>query len=339
MSNAAKDGGLQAGIEAGHAMAEFWHAAGTAALQAQQDAARAFAGFFTLGARPGAEPADAAPLSTPGAHAGRPLSDLMQSASALHEKLLAAFMAAVSSGNAGVEAGWRAMTEPNAWLTGAMGFGATGLEAMQGPAAYLAEGPMFADLWTAERQQAAVTKAWLDMSRCRLEHGAIVLAAWIRAGQIFLGEMTAKARVDQHPPAGRALLTLWTETANRELLETQRSEPFLRTQAALMRASTELKLAQREVVEAWANQFGLPTRTELDDVHRTVTTLRRELRLLQRQLRMPTAGQADPARVHPAYPPEPREPVAPVATRRGINGHKPRSSSKQVRPGQGSQRP
>ena len=79
------------------------------------------------------------------------------------------------------------------------------------------------------------------------------------------------------------MLALWTETTNRVLLATQRSEPFLKTQAAMIRAGTELRLAQQQVAERWAESFGLPTRTEIDDVHRTLTELRRELRALKRQ--------------------------------------------------------
>jgi hypothetical protein len=96
----------------------------------------------------------------------------------------------------------------------------------------------------------------------------------------------------------KAALVLWTETANQVLLETQRSEPFLQTQAAMIRATTELRLAPQELVEHFGKQYGFPTRTELDDVHRTVTELRRELRAMRReQRRCPTAtcpGEADP---------------------------------------------
>ncbi|HEX2725487.1 MAG TPA: poly(R)-hydroxyalkanoic acid synthase subunit PhaE, partial [Beijerinckiaceae bacterium] len=37
--------------------------------------------------------------------------------------------------------------------------------------------------------------------------------------------------------------------------------------------------------ESYGEMFGHPTRAELDDVHKTVTELRRELRALKRQMR------------------------------------------------------
>ena len=39
------------------------------------------------------------------------------------------------------------------------------------------------------------------------------------------------------------------------------------------KASSELRLAQQELAAFYSEMFGYPTRTELDDVHRTVTEL------------------------------------------------------------------
>jgi hypothetical protein len=100
---------------------------------------------------------------------------------------------------------------------------------------------------------------------------------------------------------------LWTETANRVLLEMQRSEAFLEVQALMIRASTELRIAQHDLVEFYGERYGFPTRRELDDVHKTVTELRRELRALRRA----SAGRAAPAPVEPV----PAKPV-PRTTRR-----------------------
>ena len=87
------------------------------------------------------------------------------------------------------------------------------------------------------------------------------------------------------------MLALWVETANTTLLETQRSEAFLKTQRETLKASTDLRLAQRELAEYYSEMFGYPTRAELDDVHKTVTELRRELRALKRERRAETPAR------------------------------------------------
>ena len=103
------------------------------------------------------------------------------------------------------------------------------------------------------------------------------------------------AKPDDTVRGADATLHLWTETANRVLLEMQRSEAFLEAQARMIRASTELRMAQHDLVEFYGERYGFPTRRELDDVHKTVTELRRELRALRRA----SASQAAPASVEP----------------------------------------
>jgi polyhydroxyalkanoate synthase subunit PhaE len=86
------------------------------------------------------------------------------------------------------------------------------------------------------------------------------------------------------------VVALWVETANTTLLETQRSEPYLNSQREVLKASTDLRLAQQEMAAFYSEIFGYPTREEMDDVHRTVTELRRELRALQRANRGTKTG-------------------------------------------------
>ena len=62
----------------------------------------------------------------------------------------------------------------------------------------------------------------------------------------------------------------------------------------MLKASTDLRLAQRELAEYYSEMFGYPTRAELDDVHKTVTELRRELRALKRERRQAAAAPARP---------------------------------------------
>jgi hypothetical protein len=159
----------------------------------------------------------------------------------------------------------------------------------------MAEGPRLADLWNAERRLGAVFTAWVALRRRSLEHQTIMLDGWTRATGAFAKLLNERADRGEAPLASwRELLALWTETANETLLELQSSEAFLQRQRELLKASTDLRLAQREVAEFYSEMFGYPTRAELDDVHRTVTELRRELRAMKRRekSRKPASLQA-----------------------------------------------
>jgi class III poly(R)-hydroxyalkanoic acid synthase PhaE subunit len=149
----------------------------------------------------------------------------------------------------------------------------------------LSEGPRLADLWDVERKFLAVFNAWVAVRRRSLEHNTVMLDAWMRAAGAFAKRLNDMSETGQKIETPREMLTSWIETANEIMLETQRSDAFLTTQRESLKASTDLRLAQQEVAEYYSEMFGYPSRAELDDVHKTVTELRRELRALKREMR------------------------------------------------------
>ena len=277
------------------ALAELWTMGGKAFLSMQENTARAFADSVNT-AMKAAMPGAAAPtlpavpdLSGETADLTRATQSMMElwsAATALAASIAARFPTALApAGEAErgldplIATTFQKMLDPRAWLAG------TG--EIDEFLSRMAEGPRFADLWDVERRYAKVFQAWMVMRRRSLEHNAVTLEAWLRAARRYAEQLGKDGKPETD---SKGLLDRWIEVANRELIETQRSEPYLRTQVALIRASTDLKVAQSELAEYYGERLGIPTRTELDDVHRTVTELRREVRSLRRQLEERTLG-------------------------------------------------
>jgi polyhydroxyalkanoate synthase subunit PhaE len=175
--------------------------------------------------------------------------------------------------------------DPNAWFQGTEGMGAA-LDRW-------AQGPRLADMWNTERQMLNLFNAWTALRRKSIEHNTVMLQAWLRAAGAFAKMLNEKADRNEALGSWRELVALWVDTANTVLLETQRSEPYLKSQRELLNASTELRLAQQQLAEFYSEMFGYPTRAELDDVHKALTELRREVRALERAARVCNAGQSE----------------------------------------------
>ena len=73
------------------------------------------------------------------------------------------------------------------------------------------------------------------------------------------------------------------DIANQTLVETHRSAEFLTAQRDLLRAGMDFLLAERRLFEQLVEPAGLPTRTEIDEVHRSVWELKRRIRELERR--------------------------------------------------------
>ena len=151
----------------------------------------------------------------------------------------------------------------------------------------LSEGPKFADIGQMEGKFAALMKAWAELRTASIEHQTHVLEAWTKAAGEFVHKLN-EAMSKGTPLRSRSeIVGLWVDIANGHLLEAQSTPPFLDTQRKLLRASTDVRLAQQELADIYADLFGLPTRAEIDDIVRLVTDMRRELRA-QRPAQSPT---------------------------------------------------
>jgi hypothetical protein len=297
-------------FEYGKALTDFWTLGGKALLSGQESAYRAFTDNMSKISAGGLSMPHLQTESADLASAGQAFMTLWRSAAELSTALNAK-LPGDSEDEAASALVFRKMFDPRAWMSG------TGEldEMLQ----RMAEGPRFADLWETERKFTRVFRAWLLLRRCSLEHTTVVLEAWLKAANNFSEQLAALKAKGQHKTT-KEMLMLWVDLANQRLLETQSSDRFMQSQSALLKASTDLRFAQREVTEYYGQMFGFPTRTELDDVHRTVTELKRELRALRRDLRpiLPRAHQSEKPAAEP--------PAAPAPASAGTSA--PRSSRK-----------
>lgn len=254
-------------FDAFRAMSEFWTRAG--------------AGFFTPGAGqaapgfgwptfPGGDLAD---LAT----AQAKLTEAWTSATALSQTLAKSLQGGPGAPDPTAGAVLARIFDPQAWLGGSAEFDAA--------LTRMAEGPQLADLWQTERRYAALFTAWATLRRAQSEHQAVMLQSWTRAAGTFAQEANARAERGESFASARDMMSRWIETANGVLLEVQRSDAFLTSQRAVLRASTDLRLAQQDVAAFLSDFYGQPTRAELDDVHKSLTELRREVRALRRERR------------------------------------------------------
>jgi polyhydroxyalkanoate synthase subunit PhaE len=296
----------------GKALADLWAVGGKALLSSQENALRAFADSMAKTAN---QPMTALMPNftsdmTELTKASQSVMSLWSSAVELSTGLIQKLPQEEGSDSA-ANTVFRKMLDPRTWTAG------TG--DLDDILQRLAEGPRLADLWNVERKYAMVFQAWLALRRRSLEHTTIILEAWLSAANKIAEQIGAPPAEGQRP-AAKEVLARWIETANQVLLEMQHSERFLQSQANLLKASTDLRFAQQELTEYYGQMFGFPTRRELDDVHRDVTELKRELRVSRRQAR---AAAAAPSELPPPQAARPRRAKEPNDGRTDDTARKP----------------
>jgi polyhydroxyalkanoate synthesis regulator phasin len=150
-------------------------------------------------------------------------------------------------------------------------------EALRG----MTEGPRLADVGTVERRMAQVMELYVEVQAAARGYEALVAGAWMEANQAFASN-AAKSLSESGPLPPKQALKLWLGTVDEVLTRTHRSPAFLEAQRRMLRAGMDFLLAERQLVETLVEPTGLPTRSEIDELHRTVHTLKRQVRALGR---------------------------------------------------------
>ncbi len=145
----------------------------------------------------------------------------------------------------------------------------------------IASGPQFSDLATSQINGAESWRETLDYQKAASEFSTILNNAWEKTYASFSEHYSLD---DLKSANMNDALEVWLKTANTELQKMQRTAPFMDAQKKMMRASAEIKSRQRDIAEVWSEAYQMPTRTEIDDLTKTVHELRRELRKLKRQV-------------------------------------------------------
>lgn len=155
---------------------------------------------------------------------------------------------------------------------------------------HLTEGPTYATLWDLDRKVLNAQRLSQQRLRDIAAYQAIMQDAWRSASERFFRAISDASR----PPisSARELLDLWVATANETLIGMHRTPKFLEAQRNVTRSSAEYRLQERQIAETFCEVHHIPTRSEVDELQKTVVELRRQVRALQAQ---PDRAPAKPA--------------------------------------------
>ena len=130
------------------------------------------------------------------------------------------------------------------------------------------------------------TREWLAYLTAAEQMKGVLAEGWLGAFRAFAAAAAEEDDAARAVGAGRPdwdrLKAIWHDCAAQRLAETYRAPAFLAAQRDLVRAETDLRRSMRERVEAVAEELGLPTRAELDDIHESLHALSREMRRRRR---------------------------------------------------------
>ena len=150
-------------------------------------------------------------------------------------------------------------------------------------------------------RQKQVFTLWQTFQQTGADYQLLIGNCWIAAFQDWMERLAVAAQAGQPFSSHRQLIDQWVEVADARFLTLFQSEAYLQVQGRLLNTSLELRRQQRLLTESWLRLNDLPTQSDLDEAHRQIYALRKEVRALNKRLdsllRSPkAAGEAVPRR-------------------------------------------
>ena len=176
--------------------------------------------------------------------------------------------------------------------------------------AKLSEKPFISGISDFEERLAYVNDSWQKLLKENQLYHGVVMQSWVKAFEEFVDTVKKQQSYDDEKLfSPRELIDLWTNIANKELMDLHRSESFLAAQKEMLKAGMEYRLHEKNIAEVLCESMHIPTRIEVDELHQSVTQLKRELRKARQELKqLKTASNKAEPKLKPKPKATPKKP-------------------------------
>lgn len=160
-----------------------------------------------------------------------------------------------------------------------------GLDALRG----LLDTPAFGYTREQQAQQQALMRALLDHQQASARYQELLARAQAQGAERMQRRLAEPGfQVDSL----KAMYDLWVDAVEEAYAEIALSDEFREAYAAQGNTQMHVRQLQRQQVEQWCREAGMPTRSEVDTLGQRLQELRRELRRLQGAGRRAGTGAA-----------------------------------------------
>jgi class III poly(R)-hydroxyalkanoic acid synthase PhaE subunit len=174
-----------------------------------------------------------------------------------------------------------------AMLKGISGQGAQGFEAMsENLMPFLAQAkqegmswmkmPAFGYKREQQEHSQKMLVAFAEYQEALKHYNALILKSSQRSFGIFENKLAERSEPGRQIDSMRALYDLWVDSAEEAYAEIALSEEFRKVYGDVVNAQTRVRAQIQQEVERVGTDLGMPTRTELNSVHKRLHELRRK---------------------------------------------------------------
>lgn len=124
--------------------------------------------------------------------------------------------------------------------------------------------------------------SWINFYKASFDYQLVLLGVWARAFDQLMRELAASEEKDKAIQNWRQFLQVWSSLFDRVFAQTFHSEDTLKIRGKFLSAAMTYRLQQQQLMEVFLKMNDLPTRSEVDEVHRSIYEMRKEIKSLKK---------------------------------------------------------
>jgi len=124
--------------------------------------------------------------------------------------------------------------------------------------------------------------SWINFYKASFDYQLVLLNVWAKAFDELMRELATSEEKSRTIQNWRQFLQVWSSLFDRVFAETFRSQDTVEIQGRFLNAALSYRLHQQQLMEVFLKMNDLPTRSEVDEVHRNIYELRKEIKSLKK---------------------------------------------------------
>jgi class III poly(R)-hydroxyalkanoic acid synthase PhaE subunit len=146
----------------------------------------------------------------------------------------------------------------------------------------LAQMPLLGPNRSFNHQLLKAFDAWVKLYPTSANYQMVLVEIQLQAIEDFLKELLLLLEKEETVQDWSQLQHLWSHTADKAFEQAFRSEDNLKIRGGLLNAMSHYQLCQQEIIEGCMKAMNLPIRSEVDEVHKSIYELRKEVKSLKK---------------------------------------------------------
>ncbi|MGA1264751.1 MAG: class III poly(R)-hydroxyalkanoic acid synthase subunit PhaE [Prochlorothrix sp.] len=127
-------------------------------------------------------------------------------------------------------------------------------------------------------------EAWTDLYRASTDYQLILGEVQVKSFENLMQTLVEKAEKGEIVKDWKEFQGLWSQVADDIFAAAFCEEKNIKIRGKFINALNHYRLQQQELIEVLLSSMNLPTRSEVDEVHKTVYELRKQIKQLQKKV-------------------------------------------------------